>query len=942
MMKLTTRYLSALLTLTVCTTLTSQAQNDRSYALLEQQLRQAPVQEKIYLHTDNTCYYKGDTIWYKAYVVRADSLKYTDLSRITYVELLSPDGMLVERQQLITSPDGWTCGSFALSDSIYSGYFELRAYTRWMLNFCVTHHDYSYYDRVAFFTKEMADDFYREYGTVYSRVIPVYERPEEAGEYGCKYIVNRPKMRNEKDLKPRLSVNFYPEGGHLVAGSHCRVAFEAYDEDGQQVAVTGKLGNTTISTEHEGRGLFEMDVPATGKPTAAFTYEGKEYRVSLPDVEPRGYALRLDDDGDRLEAHIAAIGTGDADCAVAVMCRGVLKDFQVAELNNGGKTVVTIDKAKLPTGVCDLIVINSSLHPVADRLFFVNHHDYEAATITVSGLKDEYQPLELATVTLQAPPDARHISVAIRDDITDEPTYDSGNILTELLLSSELQGFIPHPDYYFESDDAEHRRHLDLLMMVQGWRRYNYADMTTTQPLRYEPERSMTVEGRVYAYTGNENFDLGYGTDLVESMESQQTLFPDVDSSVEGPIDDTLSGNSEASEDSTDGTQQEEADSDLSTDDSNSGGGGNAFYKRRRLKHEVTVRSELTLGTEVAEAEAMTTDGGHFLFNVPAFYGDGVLFLMAYKGDDPEKVKKYLNKGWLDEKAIANYYVKRDLFYPIFPKKYSYYQCHLPVDSLDEWVDDGIVPEGEKLSKMDRTLETVTVKSRRRRGRRGVDYTKPAVVMDTHELYNLGVDYGLNYGYYSFRAMPELVTRLLLGTHGEKQFVIKTYLDNQVAGRASSADAIMRSTNWYETNMMLKRQDDTAIYTDLEPRNPDKPHVHPNSKADDPNAWEVMVQFRLVPDDGKRPTYRDRRIILHGFHEPDEFYHRNYSQQPLPDSVKDYRRTLYWNPNARLDEDGRFTATFYNNNKLTHMRVSSAGLTANGQPVYNLEVRNEN
>ena len=57
-------------------------------------------QEKVYLHIDNTCYFVGDTIWYKGYVTRSDKGTLTDLSRILYVELLTPDGYLVERQQL--------------------------------------------------------------------------------------------------------------------------------------------------------------------------------------------------------------------------------------------------------------------------------------------------------------------------------------------------------------------------------------------------------------------------------------------------------------------------------------------------------------------------------------------------------------------------------------------------------------------------------------------------------------------------------------------------------------------------------------------------------------------------------------------------------------------------------------------------------------------------
>ena len=52
-----------------------------------------------------------------------------------------------------------------------------------------------------------------------------------------------------------------------------------------------------------------------------------------------------------------------------------------------------------------------------------------------------------------------------------------GNAQTYLLLSSELKGYISDPGYYFEADDKKHRADADLLMMVQGWRRYDWAFM---------------------------------------------------------------------------------------------------------------------------------------------------------------------------------------------------------------------------------------------------------------------------------------------------------------------------------------------------------------------------------------------------------------------------------------------------------------------------------
>ena len=67
-----------------------------------EQSGKAQVQEKVYIHTDNECYFVGDTLWYKAYVVRADQLTPTDMSRILYVELLSPDGLLLRVARLYT------------------------------------------------------------------------------------------------------------------------------------------------------------------------------------------------------------------------------------------------------------------------------------------------------------------------------------------------------------------------------------------------------------------------------------------------------------------------------------------------------------------------------------------------------------------------------------------------------------------------------------------------------------------------------------------------------------------------------------------------------------------------------------------------------------------------------------------------------------------------
>jgi hypothetical protein len=921
---------------------------------IKNMLLNAPVQEKVYLHLDNQCYFKGDTIWYKAYVVRADSFTYSDMSHILYVELVSPDGMVVERQNIIASEKGYGDGNFVLLDSIYSGFYEIRAYTRWMLNFCVSEHEYGRKDAELFYNKQMAKDFFRKFDAVYSRVVPVYERPETPGDYSLKYIVSRPKTRQEKALKEKLFVNFYPEGGHLIAGQPCTVAFEAVDEDGEIQSVSGWLkvpnqkDSIPIQTFHQGRGLFTVNAPADGRLKAGFTWHDKSYSFNLPKTEKAGCALHLDAVGEQLKAYIHLSGLpADEQYGVAVLCRGVLKYFETI----AGSTILTIDKTMLPTGVCNLIVIDQMGRLLSDRLFFVNHHDYDDEGIMVDEGQKVYEPFQQIDLKFQSPEDARHISIAVRDGATDEPTYDTGNMMTDLLLSSELKGFIAYPDYYFEADDQEHRRHLDLLLMVQGWRRYDYQELTSGLPLRYTPEQNMTIEGCVYPTVDTDDYQpdeirywakgvFGYSPSTIGEIDAPQYL-----------IDELLERTSQV-KNSTDGESSSETVTpagpiaNLYKDNgvlTIKGVGNNTefFQNHGGLDKEVTVEGELVYGNNLATVELETDHGGHFLINVPPYYGDAILFLKAYDTDISDKKRnRIMHKGVLDEEAIPEYYVKRNLFFPVFAKKYNFYQTHQPEEQdAIATVDDTDMPEVERISKMDAQLKTVNVKGLRRRGRRSTDYSKPSCVYDSQVLYNLVTDRGLSFGTYQPREFPFQVSMALLGNYNsnEKMHVMARQNDGEMVpyiyyrnyGPCETDMEQFKSDFAISKDLKLNRQDNIRIFTDFELRNEDKDVPQQTCVPD------VTLDFMLLEGDGKRYTYRDRRLILPGMYEPDDFYHPNYSQRPLPDGVKDYRRTLYWNPNASLKEDGTFTCSFFNNSKQTRIKVSAMGITESGKPIYN-------
>lgn len=123
---------------------------------------QVQHQEKVYLHFDNTGYYLQETMWFKAYVLD-ESNRPTDISGILYVELVSPEGGVVKSNKYKLQ-NGTCHGDIYLDSAYQSGFFEVRAYTRYMRNFG----EDNYFSRV-FPVYDIAKDGHYEYRTMFNR-----------------------------------------------------------------------------------------------------------------------------------------------------------------------------------------------------------------------------------------------------------------------------------------------------------------------------------------------------------------------------------------------------------------------------------------------------------------------------------------------------------------------------------------------------------------------------------------------------------------------------------------------------------------------------------------------------------------------------------------------------------------------------------------------------
>ena len=934
---------AAIVIATILSTVTAAAQQPDSllqeYAHRLQAFGKTLPQEYVYIHMDNTCYYLGDTIYYKAYIRRSDTNKPTNISGVLYTELLNHDGYLVQRQMLEVK-EGEAIGSIPLADTLYSGYYELRAYTRWQLNWGISQHPHSRYAEKYFYNKKMARDYYRDYDKLYSRVFPVYDKPLTPGQYYPDMTL-RPLSRHIRDHKGQTDtqITFYPEGGGLIAGTHQRVAWEARTHDGRYVDGTITIQGRQYQTQDRGRGVMEIDVPASGRLQAKFQPDSQAapHTYDLPKIRPDGVRLRVEHTGRHISIDIHATGRAASQAlGITIMKDGTLRHFTTTS-NDTQTYTYTPDHDD--SGIYQVTVFDSQGQIYADRLVFHRSPDLQAQNITISDIPQQsLNPYEMTSLQIQGEPNAR-LSISVRDAAGSQYTHDNASIMAEMLLSSQIRGFVPDPDWYFRKDDQQHRVALDLLMMTQGWRRYSWHQMAVpkTWELLHRPEsRYQLIKGGVYNYEliENQSAFTKEGAKMAEDSGTETYANPDPTQQPDA-----------LDEFNADSRQTTDLSNEISTNTDTS---GNRFRKKEsNVKPSVMVHAEWSQpGTESVIGEMPVEDGGQFTIKMPRYYDQHYFFLAASDTLRWSKKEKASPQShiWIqngidpkDDKDISypEYYVKIDPIYPRFVKPYDHYQQTLapaPSDMpLHKTQEAGI-----------HTLDQVTIGSRRK-GRMEFIPGKPAYVIDAYEAYNTTVDAGLCTGYFpgSDKFITD-VTRAYIGDMGmDRDYPVEKRYDGKALNARSDMERAKQSTaaqnqgirqmpeetfnlstHHLDKYRLLSNLHRVYIYTDYAPRR------QGDADFQGSNQPIVRVDLHLIPDDAVRTYQVNRRWVMDGFSIPDQFYNPDYSTTPPP--PQDYRRTLYWNPGIILDQDGRATIRIANNSTPSVLQIQAEGWTPDG------------
>ncbi|MDE3145073.1 MAG: hypothetical protein KGL19_13025 [Bacteroidota bacterium] len=420
--------------------------------------------EKIHIHFDKSIYNPGETIWMKVYLMAGTD--FSDYSKNIYIDWFDTEGKLI-KHTVAPVFESTARLQFDIPDSYQEASIHAVAYTRWMLNF----------DTAFLFNKE----------------IPVVQ-------------IKQPIAKKIQQIR---SIHFFPEGGDLIIGLLSRVAFKANDQFGKPVKVAGAIHTgsgvfvDSFVSEHDGMGSFALEPKKDEKYIADWKDEmGETHTTELPIAISTGVNLEVHPlKGRILVALKRAIDVPENLKQLNLV--GTVNQQLVyrSRINFSEKIsgVAQIPTVELPTGVMLLTLFDVNWIPVAERIVFVNNQQHQfnpKVSFPIVGLNKRAKNV----IEIDVPDTvASNLSIAVTDAnvITDS----SNNIISQLLLCSDIKGYVHNPAYYFSSTADSIAQQLDLVMLTNGWRRFKWNEIVAGKlpdfPYQRETEYVM-IKGKVF------------------------------------------------------------------------------------------------------------------------------------------------------------------------------------------------------------------------------------------------------------------------------------------------------------------------------------------------------------------------------------------------------------------------------------------------------------
>ena len=438
--------------------------------------------ELVYLQTDKGIYETGEDLWFKTYVMDAQSLALSERSKTLFVEMLNArDSIVWQEKYPILS--GIAEGHMYIDKDLKEGDYRIHAYTRF----------------------SFLNDTLR----------PVYPKKIRV----VKSIAYKGTDSPQDEDRPVVRLSFFPEGGDLIDGIPTKVAFKARDGKGMPAKVKGVLQENgkeiaRLETVHDGMG-FVFILPRKESSYKVVLSDGREFPFA--EVTASGLSIHLRKQTDEyLEFHLSqSKGTATQTVKLEGRMRGKLCCMATGTLRERLKVRIPLKEFTMQ-GIAEFTLYNADGQPMAERLVYVHPErklHIELNTDSARYFTRGKGKLNVKVTDEAGKPVQAHLGLSIFDGAY-QNELNPENMLSYCLLSTEIKGNIHNPAYYFDGNNKDRLSALDLLLLTQGWRRYVWEKADTA--MLADCFLSDEIRGRQILGKKKKRKELGNGEQLLQ------------------------------------------------------------------------------------------------------------------------------------------------------------------------------------------------------------------------------------------------------------------------------------------------------------------------------------------------------------------------------------------------------------------------------------------
>jgi len=741
--------------------------------------------------------------------------------------------------------------------------------------------------------------------TVFSRVFPVFNNPREDGQYTEKDIkadlslndaitIPLSNLRPKEKKRDKVNADFYPEGGNLITGLTSKVVFRITDDKGRPLTANVQICNpqgeilSNAATEHAGMGLVGY-TPDGQNNRAKVIFDSKEYFFDLPASKATGYVMQTSHfSNNTLIVQVEkSPQTPQSLLGLTVLCRGNVLFFQTIEPSEE-PFALKIPNDALGSGVNQITLFDAKGEIFAERLVFIMPDEEKQLQLEATPDKPSYQPEELIqidfSVTGNSPDKEANFSLSVRDGETMVQT-NRENIYTNLLLSSDLKGCIENPeDYFHEKNLKLQTRNLDLLMMAQGWKRYEWQTMAGVKPFKplYNREKQLIIKGHVISSEG-------------KNIELKASLINENSQRMDGVTKTDNAGEFYILPEEFYGTWTLNLRSD-----------GLADATKIRLDRVFSPAPKSYAYSETVwknndgkEQRIETAEDDSIIKPIPSD-NDSITMTFSIKtvevkANRPKKKKIYIHqvgreidfaidRGEKIPYSVHDYLAENDQLY-FFGVKDEELAKYLSTDSF--------LPPPPPSSPFTAIIDRHAIPP----------YNLGGYDCDGRDIYENKVTF-----YYG---KPQIAKFFHYDEGKQESFDSKTY---QIGKRAYDVSV-------KEFNAKRVIQDVQTIV------------ISGIRQQDCMGGFFIPIYIYPYNDYFRREVPGARNTTFDGFSAPKEFFHPKTGDEIYRPNDYEHHRTLYWNPDIKTDEQGKASIRFYNNSYCRKINISAEGITKNGIPI---------